>query len=167
MRAFHAWSFVAVLAVSTSCAGFKPVDRGEYRRVFAAEVTKRSPDAPQEVITREAYEEEVAQGNRRGWEPPPGYAAPLLHETPRVGLKVGEVVELRVDEAQGVELFLEGGVVDAYWGPTVKRDEWKDGADVTVRESTLFLRGKKPGAGALRYTRANDSKDVPITVTGP
>ncbi|MEW5741315.1 MAG: hypothetical protein AB1938_20500 [Myxococcota bacterium] len=158
---------LALAVVVSSCAGFKPVDRGEYRRVFAADVTKRSPDAPQEIITREAYEEEVAGGVRRGWEPPPGYVAPLLHETPTVGMKVGDVVELRVDESGPVELFLEGSVADAFWGPQVKRDEWKDGNDVTVRESTLFLQGRKPGKGALRYTRGNETKDVPISVTGP
>lgn len=154
-------------AVVSSCAGFKPIDRGEYRRVFAADVTKRSPDAPQEVISRDAYETEVANGVRRGWEPPTGYTAPLLHETPAIGLKVGDVVELTVDESSAPEVLLEGGVVEAYWNPTVKRDEWKDGNDVTVRESTLWLRGKKPGKGTLRYTRGNESKDVPITVSGP
>lgn len=153
--------------VASSCAGFKPVDRGEYRRVFAADVTKRSPDAPQEVITREAYEEDVTQGTHRGWEAPPGYTAPYLHETPKVGLEVGDVVELRVDEAQEVELSLEGGAVEAYWNEAVKRDAWKDGSDVTVRESTLWLKGKKPGSAALRYSKGNQAKDVPITVTGP
>lgn len=167
MHSRHGLVLLAAAVVVSSCAGFKPIDRAEYRRVFVADVTKRSPDAPQEIITRDAYEEEVAAGVRRGWEPPTGYVAPLLHETPTIGMKVGDVVELRVDEASPAELLLEGGVVEAYWNPTVKRDEWKDGNDVTVRESTLWLRGKKPGKGTLRYTRGNDSKDVPITVTGP
>jgi hypothetical protein len=154
-------------AVVSSCAGFKPIERGEYRRVFAADVTKRTSDAPQEIITREAYEAEVADGVRRGWEPPVGFTAPFLHETPAIGLKVGDIVELIVDESSEPELLLEGSVVEAYWNRTVKRDAWKDGTDVTVRESTLWLRGKKPGRGTLRYTRGNESKDVPITVTAP
>jgi hypothetical protein len=155
----------AVITSSFSCAGFKPLDRGEYRRVFAPDVTKRTPDAPQEVITRDAYEEEVTAGTRRGWEPPPGYVAPLLTETPKIGLKVGDVVELRVDESSPVELLLDGNGVEAYWTIEQKRDAWKDGTDVTVRESTLYLRGRKPGSAVLRYTRANQTKDVPITVT--
>jgi hypothetical protein len=159
--------FLLAAVFVSSCAGFRPVDRGEYRRVFAADVTVRTPDAPQEIITREDYEAEVANGVRRGWEPPPGYVAPWLHETPKVGMRVGDVVELRVDEAGPVELFLEGNVAEAYWGPTRKRDAWNDGQDVTVRESTLFLRGKKPGSGALRYTRGHETRDVPIHVTGP
>ena len=155
----------ALAVLSTSCAGFKAVERGEYRRVFAADVTNRTPDAPQDVITRNAYEEEVAAGTRRGWEAPPGYVAPLLSESPKIGLKVGDVVELRVDESTPVDLSVDGNAVDVYWNPEVKRDAWKDGNDVTVHESTLWLRGKKPGAATLRWTQGQKSTDVPVTVT--
>lgn len=165
MRPVCGLLLAAAVIASSSCAGFKALDRGEYRRVFTADVTKRGPDSPQEVITRDAYEEEVAGGTRRGWEPPVGYEAPLLTQTPKVGLKVGDVVELRVDESSPVELFLDGNAVEAYWNPEVKRDAWKDGSDVTVRESTLYLRGKKPGSAVLRYTQANQTKDVPVTVS--
>jgi hypothetical protein len=155
------------VVVASSCAGFRPVERGEYRRVYAEDATRRTPDAPQEFISRDDYEAEVADGLRRAWEPPMGYAVPLLHETPALSVAVGQVVEVRVDEAREPDLLLEGGVVEAFWNPPAKRDEWRDGQDVTLHESTLWLRGRKAGRGTLRLVRGRETLDVPITVTGP
>lgn len=155
---------LTLVVVCSGCAGFKPVERADWRRVFAADVTKHSPDAKQDVISRDAYEEEVANGVRRGWEPPPGYTAPFLHETEKIGLKVGEVVELRVDESASVELLFDGKGAVVFWGEVVKRDEWSKDHDVTKRESTLFVLGKAPGSGVLRLNAGNKSKDVPVKV---
>lgn len=157
-------NLVIVALVASSCAGFKPVERADWRRVFAQGVTSRGPDAKQEVISRDAYEEEVAGGTRRGWEPPPGYSAPYLHETDKIGLKVGEVVELRVDESSPAELQFDGKGAVVYWTEIVKREEWKDSTDVTKRESTVFVFGKAPGSGVLRLQAGNKTKDVPVKV---
>jgi hypothetical protein len=148
---------------SVGCAGFKAVERGEWRLVYV-DSAKRGGDAAREIITRDAYEVEVTEGTRRGWEPPPGFQFPLLHETDKVGMKVGEVVGFRVDEAAQAELFVDGGGLEVYWGPVEKRDGWKGDTDVTVKESMLFVKGKRAGPGALRLVRGQNTKDVPVTV---
>ncbi|MDP1823291.1 MAG: hypothetical protein Q8L48_08620 [Archangium sp.] len=146
-----------------SCAGFKSVERGEWRLVYV-DSAKRDADAPREVVTRDAYETEVTEGTRRGWEPTPGFVFPLLHEVDKVGLKVGEVMGFRVDEASEATLFVDGGGVDLYWGPVEKRDGWKVDTDVTVRESMLYVKGTRAGAAVLRLIRGPTTKDVPVTV---
>ena len=109
-------------------------------------------------------EAEVTEGTRRGWEPAPGFTFPLLHEVDKIGLRVGEVVGLRVDEATEAELFVDGAGVQLYWGPVEKRDGWKVDSDVTVRESMLFVKGTKAGAAVLRLIRGPTTKDVPVAV---
>jgi hypothetical protein len=145
------------------CAGFRAADRGEWKLVYA-DSAKRDAEAAREVITRDAYEVEVTEGTRRGWEPSPGFVFPLLHETDKIGLKVGEVIGLRIDETNPAELFLDGSVVELYWGPVEKRDDWKGDQGVTVRESMLFVEGRRAGTGALRLVRGSSTKDVPVTV---
>ncbi len=152
------------LLLLSGCAGFKAVDRGDWFRVYA-DPALRGPEASQEIITRDAYEEEVAGGTRRTWEAPPGYAAPFLHETPAIGVKVGMVAEFRVEEEQGANLLLEGGFCRLYWTEPRKRDEWKSGSDVTRVESTVFVLGTKPGKGTLRLVSGNTTKDIPVTVS--
>lgn len=148
---------------SVGCAGFKAVERGDWRLVYV-DSAKRDAEAPREIITRDAYEAEVTEGTRRGWEAPPGFQFPLLHETDKVGMKVGEVVGFRVDEASQAELFAEGSTLELYWGPVEKRDGWKGDSDVTVKESLLFVKAKRAGPGALRLVRGQTTKDVPVTV---
>jgi hypothetical protein len=116
------------------------------------------------VLTRDAYEREVTAGVGRAWEPPPGYTFPLLHETDAIGLAVGEVAGLRVDEATAAELQMDGQAVELFWGPVKKRDEWVDGSDVTVRESLLYVRGVRAGKAVLRLSRGASTRDIPITV---
>lgn len=152
------------LGLLSGCAGFKAVDRGDWFRVYA-DPAQRGPEATQAVISRDAYEEEVAGGTRRTWEPPPGYAAPFLHETPAIGVKVGMVAEFRVEEEQGATLLLDGGGVRLFWTESKKRDEWKAGADVTRVESTVFVLGTTPGKATLRLVSGNTTKDVPVTVS--
>jgi hypothetical protein len=158
------WCLLLVPA-SFGCAGFSTVERGEWRRVYTEDVAGvRRLDAKQEVITREKWEEELAHDVRRTWEPMPGFEAPFLADLDRIGLAVGEVMQFRVDEGQETELQLNGHAVQVYQGPVVKRDEWKNGSDVTRRESTLYLVGQKPGTAVLRLVLPQESKDIPVTV---
>lgn len=157
------WSVLALVAAG--CAGFKPVERGDWRRVYKKEVTQRTSTSPQEIITRDDWEKEQAEGVPRTWEPPPGYEAPFLQKSPKLGLAVGEVLELRVNEGKTVELLLNGGAVELYWNEQRKVDGWKDGIDVTTRESTLFLVGRKAGSAVLRLVDNGVPTDIPVTVT--
>ena len=158
---------VLLLAVTMlggfSCAGFKSVERGDWRLVYV-DTAKRDAEAAREVVTRDAYEAEVTEGTRRGWEPSPGFVFPLLHETEKIGLRVGEIVGFRVDENSQAELLVDGSGLELYWGPLEKKDGWKGDSDVTVRESTLFVKGTRAGAGVLRLIRGSSTKDVPVAV---
>ncbi len=154
-----------VLLVLSGCASFTEVERGDWVRVWA-DSANRKPDDPQTIVTRDAYEEDIVTGNNRLWEGPPGWGAPLLHETDKVGLKVGEVLEFRVDERAGVELLSQGNAVKLHWNPMKKVDGWKDGNDVTERVSRLFVVGKAEGTAVLRLVSGSDPPhDVPVTVT--
>lgn len=158
------WLLVGVaLLGSAGCAGFKTVDRGDWRLVYA-DSTKRDAEAAREVVTRDAYEAEVSEGTRRGFEGPPGFLFPLLHETDAIGLKVGEVAGFRIDEATDVELFVDGSGVKLFWGAMEKRDGWKGDTDVTTRESSLYVKGTSAGKATLRLVRGSATKDVPVTV---
>lgn len=155
---------VVVLAVAaSSCAGFRALDRGEWRLVYV-DSARRDAEAPREVVTRDAYEEEVAAGTRRGWEAPAGYSYPALHELERLELKVGEVAALRVDESTEADVLVDGNTVQAWWGPVEKKDTWQGDIDVTVRESMLYLKGLRAGPAAVRLVRGPQTKDVPVTV---
>lgn len=158
------WLLPAVLMLGGSgCAGFKSIDRGEWRLVYV-DSAKRDANATREVVTRDAYENEVTAGTRRGWEPTPGFTFPLLHEVEKIGLQVGEVMGFRVDEATSAELFVDGSGVQLYWGPVEKKDGWKVDTDITVQESMLYVKGTKAGAAVLRLIRGPTTKDVPVTV---
>lgn len=153
---------LAGLSVS-GCAGFKAVERGDWRLVYA-DGAQRGPDSKRDVITHDDSEKEITGGNRRTWEAPPGYQFPKLQETDAIGLKIGEVAGFVIDEATDAELFADGTAVNLFWGPLEKRDGWKGDTDVTVRESTLYVQGKSAGTAVLRVVRGQNSKDVPVTV---
>lgn len=158
------WLLCAGLMLGGSgCAGFKAVERGEWKLVYL-DSARRDAEALREVVTRDTYETEVTEGTRRGWEPTPGFVFPLLHQVDKVGLKVGEVVGFRVDEATAAELFVDGGGVQLYWGPMEKRDGWKGDTDVTSRESTLYVKGTRAGGAVLRLIRGPTTQDVPVAV---
>ncbi len=148
---------------SFSCAGFHEVERGDWKLVYV-DAAKRDIEAPREVVTHDTYEAEVAGGLRRGFEAPPGFVFPLLHQTEAIGLRVGEVQGFRVDEANATELFLEGNNVELFWGQLEKKDEWKVDTDVTVRESALYMKAKRAGPAMLRVVRGAVTKDIPVTV---
>jgi len=155
----------STLALAVGCASFRPVERGDWRRVYTKDAaTVKSLDAPQELITREKYEEELANDVRRTWSPAPGWSPPWLLDVDEVGLAVGEVMEFRIDELKPVELQVMGSAADVYWGQRIKRDEWKEGTDVTRRESTLFVQGARKGKLTLRLITDETTKDIPVTV---
>lgn len=153
----------AVLLLGSGCAGFKPVERGEWRLVYV-DSARRDAEAPREVVTRDVYEAEVTEGTRRGWEPTPGFVFPLLHEVDKIGMKVGEVQGFRVDEGTEAELFVDGAGLSLYWGPVEKRDGWKGDTDDTVKESSLYVKATRAGAAVLRLIRGPVTKDVPVAV---
>ena len=146
-----------------SCAGFKSVERGDWRLVYV-DTAQRDAEAAREVVTRDAYEVEVNEGTRRGWEPSPGFVFPLLHEVAKIGLRVGEIAGFRIDEDSQVELLVDGSGVELFWGPLEKKDGWKGDSDVTVRESSLFVKGTRAGSAVLRLIRGSSTKDVPVAV---
>lgn len=158
------WALVVLVGFS-SCAGFRAVERGEWRRVYTKDAASvRDLEAPQEVISREKYEDELANDVRRAVMAGPGWTAPWLSDVEVLALAVREVLELRVDEARPVELHVKGSAAEVFWGPRLKRDEWKDGSDVTHHESTLFVRGLSKGALVLRLISVEGQRDVPVTV---
>ena len=158
------WLLLAVSMLGGSgCAGFKSVERGDWRLVWV-DTAKRDAEAAREVVTRDAYETEVTEGTRRGWEATPGFVFPLLHEVEKIGMKVGEVVGFRVDESTQAELFVDGAGLQLYWGPVEKRDGWKGDRDVTMSESMLYVKGSRAGPGVLRLIRGSNTRDVPVTV---
>lgn len=165
MKTSRAIVSAALLAFAASCAGLREVPRGDYQRVYASADVAPSPGAPQDVITRDVWEAELAQSVVRTWQPPTGWAPASLEDEPRLSLAVGDIVELVVNESDEPELWLGGSAVEAFWGPPQKRDLWEDGADVTVRRSTLWLRGRKPGQSTLRYRHGEATMDIAITVT--
>jgi hypothetical protein len=152
-----------VLAAGSGCAGFKAVERGDWRLVWS-DSANRGPEAAREVISRDTYEAEVAGGTRRQWEPPPGFAFPLLHETEKIGLQVGEVQGYRVDEQSAAEVYVDGAGLELYWGPMEKKDQWKGDIDVTVRESMLFVKATREGAAKLKVVRGPDAKEIHVTI---
>lgn len=156
---------VSILALAIGCSSFRAVERGDWRRVYTKDAsTVKSLDAPQEIITREKYEEELANDVRRTWSPSPGWQPAWLTDVEEIGLAVGEVNEFRINEVKPVEVQVLGSAAELYWGARVKKDEWKDGTDVTRRESTLFVKGKEKGKVTIRLVLDEGTKDIPLTV---
>lgn len=155
--------WAAMLCGASGCAGFKAVERGEWKLVYV-DAARRDVEAPREVLNRDDYEAEVSAGTRRGWEPPTGFAFPLLHETPAIGLQLGEVAGFRVDEANEAELFVDGSAVEVSWGRVEKRDGWNVDTDVTIKESALYVKGKSAGTATLRLVRGPTQQDIVVTV---
>ncbi len=151
--------------VGSSCAGFTAVERGDWRRVYLTADGAHGPDSPQEIITADQELKEREESVNRAWNPPPGFKAPSLADSGPVSLKVGEVATFVVEEPSEVQVLVQGAAVRAFWNPTQKKDGWKDGADVTRRESTLFLVGRKEGAAAVRVVTGDEPWTVPVTVT--
>lgn len=155
----------SILALAVGCSSFKAVDRGDWRRVYTKDAsTVKSLDAPQEIITREKYEEELANDVRRTWSPSPGWSPPWLLDTDEIGLTLNEVMEFRIDEVKPVEVQVLGAAATVYWGQRIKRDEWKEGSDITRRESSLFVQGTSKGKMTIRLIAEDTTKDVPVTV---
>jgi hypothetical protein len=144
-----------------SCASFTAVERGEWQHVWVDPATRKD----ETVITREQADEEAVKVGRRSWEPSPGWVPPLLTQTEAIGVTVGQVLEFRIDESVSVDLSLQGTAAGVYWNPMKKLDGWKDGNDVTTRESRLLVQGKAPGTTTLKFTSGDTTRELVITVT--
>lgn len=139
------------------------MSRGEWRLVYA-NPEKRDPDSKLTVITRDVFDVEVTEGHKRAWNPPPGYKAGVLHETSAIELKVGAIEGFTVDEKDDAQVLADGDAVALFWGELEKRDAWDGDHDVTIKQSTLFIEGKRPGKATVRIVRGSDTHDVPVTV---
>ncbi len=147
-----------------SCAGFKAVERGDHKHVFSDPHGTMKPTDPQDVITTESWEAEVAQSIQRQWVPASGYQRPVLQQTPEATLRVGEILEFSVDENQPVDVLVEGPL-ECWWNGTKKTDGWKNGTDTVQRESLLLVRGKKAGTAVLRVATESGHSDTTLTIT--
>ena len=154
---------VAVTVMTMSCTGFKAIERGDFKHVFAdARGTMKAIDK-QDIITTEAWEAEVASSVQRAYVPAPGLEITVLQETPESTIDVFEIREFRVDESEPVELFVDGPL-ETWWNPVKKIDGWKDHNDVVVKLSLLFVRGKKAGKATLRVTTEKGTTDSIVNV---
>ena len=148
----------------SGCAGFKPLERGEWVLAWsdevvqtqmvngtAIEVVKPAPGARQEVIPLDRYEAETTEGKRRK-------VISTFANTPKevfeinepIELMIGEVKELRVAEPKEVLVSVAGDSVKAYWTQANRVDEWKDGKSIEHSESTLFLLADDPGTSKVK-----------------
>jgi len=155
----------AIFALAfSSCTSFRPVERGDWLRVYANAEGEHGAGAPQDVITRDQEAAERTGGVARAWKPPQGFEAPLLADTRALALKVGEVQQFRIDEPGEPRLLQQGSAVELFWNEAEKRDEWKNGTDVTHRESVVFVKARKEGTSTLRLMVGETPKDTVVTV---
>jgi len=155
-----------LLGLVGCAAGFSNLERGDWRRVHS----QKAADSfrPEELITRERFDDEVAAGEHRDVIVTPEAVFPVLNELQELTLSVGEVRELRVSEAEGeIELQVKGRGVDWYWNPAVKRDEWVDGEGLVHHQSALFAVGRSAGKSSLRLLVGGENgrvRDLSVTV---
>ncbi len=145
---------VGALLALCSCAGFKALDRSEWVLVWSdetvqtemvngtpIEIVKPTPGARQEIIPKERYDSEVAEGKRR-------QVAAKLGQVPKrvtdvkepIELMVGEVRELLIDEPKkDAEVFVSGSAVRSYWTNAKTLEDYKEGKELNTTQSSLFL----------------------------
>jgi hypothetical protein len=160
-RAF--WPLV-VLLWFTGCGGFRPVKRGDWQHIWVAEFEHHTQASPQEVITRDAYEAEVASSVRRAWDPPIGWVAPRLDEDTTVELATGKILEFTLDEAEPVRLEQQGDAATVYWNPPMEFEEWKDGRERVQRFSQVLVKGRRSGQAVVKVFRGARIVEVTIVV---
>ena len=125
---------VGLLLFSNCAATLNPVQKSEW-------VLVNSDDGKsQEIIPRDAYEVEVAQGRGRLAKFAVGEKPPVLHQTSAtLTATVGEVLRFRINEGSHVELFSDEAVAQVYWDKDRTVDGWK--GDQPLESRTEFVRG--------------------------
>jgi len=145
---------VGALLALCSCAGFKPLDRSEWVLVWSdetvrtevvngtpIEIVKPTPGAKQEIIPKERYDSEVAEGKRRS-------VAAKLGQVPKkasdikepIELMIGEVREILIEEPKkDAEVFVAGSAVRPYWTTPKTLEDYREGKEINTVQSSLFL----------------------------
>ena len=122
------------------------ISRGEWALVWADPGSKE-----QEVIAREKYDAEVAEGNRRGVTFLVNEKVPTLaDQSSPLQLTLGTVGRFRLNEGNAVAVGADEAVFDAYWTSAANVDGWKGDTAVVTHESTLYLRPTRVGKGTLK-----------------
>ena len=141
MRVFL-WVVGAALA-SGCAATLKPMDKGEW-------VLIQGDDA-QEVIPRDAYDEEIVAGRDRKVKIAVDEKPPMLHEAgAELTAKVGEVLRFRINESGETDLLADESVFKVYWDKDRPMDGWKGDQAQEGKESLVYVVALKPGKGKLK-----------------
>ncbi len=156
---------VGALLALCSCAGFRALERSDWVLVWSdetvqtqmvngtpIEVVKPTPGAKQEIIPKERYDSEVAEGKRRS-------VAAKLGQVPKkvsdikepIELLIGEVRELLIDEPKKeAEVFVSGTAVRPYWTNAKTLEDYRDGQEVNTTQSSLFLLADDSGTSKVK-----------------
>ncbi|MBL8954955.1 MAG: hypothetical protein JNK82_29530 [Myxococcaceae bacterium] len=156
----------ALLALCSGCAGFKALERSEWVMVWSdetvttqmvngtpIEIVKPTPGAKQEIIPKERYDSEVAEGKRR-------QVAAKLGQVPKkvtdikepIELMVGEVRELLIDEPPGKSpvVSVSGSAVRPYLTTVKTLEDYKEGKEINTTQSSLFLMADDAGGAKVK-----------------
>jgi hypothetical protein len=157
---------VGALLALCSCAGFKALDRSEWVLVWSdetvqtqmvngtpIEIVKPTPGAKQEIIPKERYDSEIAEGKRRSVSAKLGQVPKRVTDIKEpIELMVGEVRELLIDEPKKdeVQVAVAGSAVRPYWTTSKTLEDYKDGQEVVRNQSSLFLLADDSGSAKVK-----------------
>ena len=165
------------LSSLTGCAGWKTIERGEWEVVWTKDNAGKPAEDKvkmlqgyggfgQEVIPREKYDEEIAEGNRRKVEPLAGVRPSTLKEVSgKITLAVGELRSFRIDEKNEPTITWQGNVLDVFLTEAKRVDGWKGDEAVDGREAMLHVVGLKAGKASFQLVEGQEKLTVEVTVT--
>lgn len=145
---------VGALLALCGCAGFKALDRSEWVLVWSdetvqtqivngtpIEIVKPTSGAKQEIIPKERYDSEVAEGKRRSVAAKLGQVAKKAGDIKEpIALMVGEVREILIDEPKkDAAVFVAGSAVRPYWTVPKTLEDYKEGKEINTVQSSLYL----------------------------
>ena len=108
-------------------------------------------DDAQEVIPRDAYDEEIVAGRDRKVKIAVDEKPPMLHEAgAELTAKVGEVLRFRINESGETDLLADESVFKVYWDKDRPMDGWKGDQAQEGKESLVYVVALKPGKGKLK-----------------
>lgn len=142
-----------LLLCALGCSGARPVQRGDWQRVWVEEFARHDAQSPQEVLSLEAYEREVAASIRRSWKPPTGWAPTPFERATAIELMRGEVHELELDETTRTTLSVEGDAAKVYWTHPSTIEWWEDGRERTRTASRVLVHARRTGRLTLHVAR--------------